>query len=363
MAGSFDASAGGGTNRLRVLESFGEPRPTTNPYIVQLARVLEAEPACELLPFSFRAAIIGSYDVFHVHWPEVIYTGRSRTKGIVRELLTALVLLRVQLGGKALVRTRHNLKPHTALTRPQQFLDSWFDRLTTVNICLNDATPASVQQPTVTIPHGHYRDWFAPHPVEAQIPGRIAYFGLIRHYKGVEDLISAFQHVRVPGLTLSVSGIPENPALADTLIRLAHGSEQIVFTFKYLPDEELVQAVTAAEMIVLPYHSMHNSGAALAALSLNRPVLVPETEVNRRLAHEVGPGWVHCFTEPLTTTTIESAIKGHRACPPLNAPNLSARTWRETGAGHMGAFEGAVAQKKQESAGRNRFHVAESASG
>ena len=363
MAGSVGASGGGSVSRLRVLESFGEPRPTTNPYIVQLARVLEAEPACDLQLFSFRRAIFGSYDVFHVHWPEVMYTRKSRAKGMVRELLTALVLLRIQLGGKALVRTRHNLEPHTALTRPQLFLDSWFDRLTTVNICLNDATAASLPQPAVTIPHGHYRDWFAPHPQGAQIPGRIAYFGLIRHYKGVEELICAFRDVRGPALTLSVSGVPENPALGEMLVRLARGSEQVVFDFKYLPDQELVQAVTAAELIVLPYRSMHNSGAALTALSLNRPVLVPDTEVNRRLAQEVGAGWIHCFAEPLTAGAIEAAMGRHRASPPLRPPNLAARTWQETGTEHMGAFEAAVAHKKREGAGRSRFHYAESASG
>ena len=54
---------------------------------------------------------------------------------------------------------------------------------------------------------------------------------------------------------------------------------------------------------MLPYRHMHNSGAALTALSLDRPVLVPETDVNRDLARETGPGWVVTFAGELRPAT------------------------------------------------------------
>ena len=49
--------------------------------------------------------------------------------------------------------------------------------------------------------------------------------------------------------------------------------------------------------MVLPYRQMHNSGAVLAALSLDRPVLVPATD-QRGLGAEVGPGG--CTPSPAT---------------------------------------------------------------
>ncbi len=58
--------------RLRVLQSFKEPGPYTNPYVVMLREALTATPGLEVLTFSWRTALLGRYDVFHVHWPETI---------------------------------------------------------------------------------------------------------------------------------------------------------------------------------------------------------------------------------------------------------------------------------------------------
>ncbi len=72
--------------------------------------------------------------------------------------------------------------------------------------------------------------------------------------------------------------------------------------------------------MVLPYREMHNSGAALTALSLNRPVLVPDNEVNRELAEEVGPGWVFRYDGELTGRHLLDALAAHRARPPARVP-------------------------------------------
>ena len=55
---------------MRVMQTFGEPRDTTNPYLVMLRDALVAEPTIEHVPFSWRAALTGRYDVLHVHWPD-----------------------------------------------------------------------------------------------------------------------------------------------------------------------------------------------------------------------------------------------------------------------------------------------------
>lgn len=330
---------------LRVLESFQKPRLTTNPYITQLVRSLDNEAGCELVLFSFKRAIFSSYDVFHVHWPEVIYTGNSPVKGLARELLTAAILVRLWLSRKALVRTRHNVEPHSGMTLRQKLLNAWFDRLTAVNIRLNDVTVAP--SPVVTILHGHYRDWFAAFPRRKRTVGRIAFFGLIRQYKGVENLIAAFLELHDPALSLSVSGRPTDAALRGTLIKLAGSHPDIEFNFKFLSDAELVEAVTQSELVVLPYNFMHNSGAALTALSLGRPVLVPATEINRRLGDEVGPGWVYYFEGQINADDIGSTLGKHRLHPPQQEPDLHSRSWENAGADHLRVFADACRLRKR----------------
>ncbi|MCX7523029.1 glycosyl transferase [Microbacterium sp. STN6] len=332
-----------GARPVRVLESFARPRATTNPYIVQLASALNGERHCELILFSFKRAILGRYDVFHVHWPEVIFTGHSTFKSLIREALTALILARIQLTRRALVRTRHNVELPSGLNRRQLALTAWFERLTTINIHLNAVTQSATPVPSVTIPHGHYKDWFRDYPQRAPIAGRIAYFGLIRRYKGVERLVARFLETRVPTMTLSISGKPSTPEIQANLCEMVGGDDRVEFTFKFLTDAELVSAATGAELVVLPYRFMHNSGATLTALSLNRPVLVPDTEVNRLLAEEVGDGWVYRYSGELALEDLESTVAAVHAKQTVGEPDLTARSWRRAGERHVQVFKEAVA--------------------
>ena len=118
--------------------------------------------------------------------------------------------------------------------------------------------------------------------------------------------------------------------------------------------------MTASELIVLPYEFMHNSGAALAALSLNRPVLVPDVPVNRRLAAEVGTGWVHFFTGTLDASDLEAAVLHHRSCPPVADPDLSARSWQTTGKDHLRVFENVLLRQHAKSDAVAPHHTAPS---
>ena len=74
-----------------------------------------------------------------------------------------------------------------------------------------------------------------------------------------------------------------------------------------------MREVSESELVVLPYHQMHNSGSVLAALSLDRSVLVPDSEFNRSLAEEVGPGWVVTYDGDLTAESILQRPRD-RAC-------------------------------------------------
>ena len=77
---------------IRVLQSFPTPRPTTNPYIVMLARSLQSEPGIAMSTFTWKRALLGRYDVFHAHWPEILVSGHSPVKTAVRQLFTILLL-------------------------------------------------------------------------------------------------------------------------------------------------------------------------------------------------------------------------------------------------------------------------------
>lgn len=326
---------------MTVLTSFPRPRSTTNPYIVQLAAALEAEPDVEVAYFDRRRALLGRYDLVHLHWPETWLEGRTTARRLVRLVVVVLLCLRWTATRTPLVRTWHNLERPAGLWRVDYLLLGWLERLTTVRIRLNDLTEPAGRGSTVTIVHGHYRDWFSRYPQHERVDGRIAFVGRIRRYKGVEHLVETFGALPDAGLSLAVAGMPSTPELEEHLDDLARGDDRVTLRFEYVDEGTLVATVTEASLVVLPYRHMHNSGTVLAALSLDRPVLVPDNPVNRALADEVGPGWVHLYRDDLDAEDLLAALR--QDLPAGSRPDLSAREWDRAGVEHAAAYRLALA--------------------
>jgi len=344
MAGAGEGRQVVQQQSLVVLQSFPEPRPTTNPYIVMLGRSLAATEGVTLRTFSWRRLLLGRFDVFHAHWPEILVSGQSGPKALVRQVLFLLALLRLRLTRRPLVRTVHNLELPRDISRREVALLRLAERWTTLRIRINDSTELPAGQPHHTVPHGHYVDWFADQPDVPPEPGRLAYVGLIRRYKGVERLLDAFGETRAhaPQLRLHVSGRPSTEELAEDLRRRAATDGRVTLSLAFLSDTELAEQVRRAELVVLPYREMHNSGGVLTALSLGRPVLVPDNLVNRRLGEEVGPGWVHCYSGEVDGQDLVRALEEARSRAPGSRPDLSAREWADAGSQHLAAYRAAV---------------------
>lgn len=339
---------------LTVLQSFPVPRPTTNPYLVMLERSLRELPATEVVNFSWRAALLEKYDVFHVHWPEILVNGASPLKKFVRQTLTAALLIRLQAGHVPIVRTVHNVRPPEGLSRRERLLLRWVEHITALRITLNPDTEVGQGIPHVVIPHGDYREWFSKYPASPMVEGQLAFTGLMRRYKGVEGLLRAFLATgnMMDGLTLRLAGKPSTPELSGIISRLGAPDPRIRLDLRFLSDAELVDVVTSSELVVLPYRFMHNSGVLLTALSLNRPVLAPRNAVNERISQEVGPGWVHMYEGDLSPDVIIEALQSVRTQARPASPEFLSRSWPETAARHASAYERALfLSHRRESAG------------
>lgn len=323
---------------VRVLESFPEPGPQTNPYIIQLRRALAETPHVQVSCWSWRTALVGRYDVVHAHWPESLVERRGRLSTLGRRLLFGAFLARLRLTSTPVVRTMHNLELPSGLRPVEVRLLRGLDRLTRVGIVLNGFTPVPAGVRAVEIEHGHYRTWFAPFPRSAPVPGRVAFVGKVRRYKNVEGLLRAFTGLGPGPVSLTVAGSPSSSQLADTLRDLAGSDPRTTLRLGYLEDADLVRVVTESEVVVLPYHEMHNSGSVLAALSLARPVLVPDNAFNRALADEVGHDWVLRYEGELTSDTLRRGLERARRIPPGTEPDLGGRDWSTAGSRHAEAF-------------------------
>ena len=106
----------------------------------------------------------------------------------------------------------------------------------------------------------------------------ILYFGVIRPFKGVEDLIRAFD-----GLSDEEAGrywltlVGETWEGWDLPVQLAAASrhrDRISFVNRYVDDEEADGFFRGADVVVLPYHRSSQSGPLHVAMSMGLPVVV-----------------------------------------------------------------------------------------
>jgi beta-1,4-mannosyltransferase len=325
---------------IRVLESFSEPTAATNPYITQLHAALASTPGLQVRCWTWRTALFGSYDVFHTHWTESLIERRGRLSTAARRVLFALMLLRLRVTRTAVVRTLHNPELPSDLSGIELFLLKATDHLVSMRIVLNEFTPVPPGADSVVIEHGHFRDWFAPYARSSTVPKRLAFIGKVRRYKNVEGLVRAFSALPRDELdfSLHVAGRATSEGLATSLQAAADGDRRITLSLRFIEDEELVREIGQSELVILPFHEMHNSSSVLATLSLDRPVLVPDNQFNRALSDEVGDGWILMFDDELTAGSIVKAIEAVHSKQRDPQPDLSRREWTDTGARHLEAF-------------------------
>lgn len=329
---------------MRILQSFPDDGAATNPYLLQLSRSLA--PHVDVLGFSWARALTGRYDVFHAHWPETLIRGRSPTRRLAKRLLLGVLLTRLRFRHVAIVRTVHNPSSHESGTAAERRLLARFDRSTVLWIRLNPTTTLPEQAAVHTIEHGDYSAWFAPYPRPNPAAGRLLYFGLIRPYKEVAKLVSAFSALpdREPSapLTLHIVGQPRSAELAASIAAAARADARVSLNFNYVADAVLAAEIGSAELVVLAYRDMHNSGAALLALSLGRPVLVPSTPATDLLRAEMGAEWVLTYEGELSPTALADGLQRVRRRPDTPGPNLAGRNWDDIARRHVAAYRAAA---------------------
>jgi glycosyltransferase involved in cell wall biosynthesis len=129
------------------------------------------------------------------------------------------------------------------------------------------------------IPHGAF-DHLAHQPAEVPLPAELAAvegpvvlcFGTVRPYKGVDVLLRAFQAVE--GAELWVVGRPLRMAM-EPLHELARAAPGPVrFVTRYVSDPEIPAFFRRADLVVLPYRTIDQSGVLYVGLAFGKPMII-----------------------------------------------------------------------------------------
>jgi glycosyltransferase involved in cell wall biosynthesis len=128
------------------------------------------------------------------------------------------------------------------------------------------------------IPHGAF-DYLIRLPEEKPLPAElegaagpvILFFGLLRPYKGIENLLQAFR--RVEGAELWIVGNPRmDVAPLRALATEAPG--RVRFVTRFVEDAEIPAIFRRADLVVLPYLDAEHSGVLYTGLAFGKPLLL-----------------------------------------------------------------------------------------
>jgi glycosyltransferase involved in cell wall biosynthesis len=329
---------------LRVLAWPAYDDPEGNPYNTQLYSHLAelGVTTDEWWPDRLRTL---RYHVLHLHWPDLELQERSLPRALRRVLKLITYVLIARARGIQVMWTAHNLRSHERWHPALEELMWWcFTRLVDGHISLTVRAQESLYErfpvlrrvPGFVIPHGHFTG-FLPHPVErAEARRRMAisedsvvlvFFGRVRAYKNVDLLVRAFRAVPDARLLLIVAGRPQPEDIGDRVRSVAAGDGRVRLRLEFVPVAEIPVLLAAADLVVLPYRDILNSGAAILTLSYGRPVLVPALGSMPDLQARIGSRYVRTYTGRLTPEILTQAVTALDPQSPLEAPDLSSLDW------------------------------------
>ncbi len=257
-----------------------------------------------LLPFVLLLKRLKGYDLFHLHWTysfRIPRLNRSLSRFLMQYYSIATVCW-IKLLGYRLVWTVHDHLPHADNFRSARTVNKCISGLADAVIVHSEQTILQMQEiglrtsRAVVIPIGSYGNIYVSNLDDAQAREQLQigegefvflFFGLIRRYKGVDQLIDAFLELDRPDTRLLIAGeCTENSLEASLCSARKHSGISIHEGF--IPNDEVATYFQASNVVCLPFRETTTSSTALLALSFGRPLLAPSLGIIRELPAETG---------------------------------------------------------------------------
>lgn len=231
------------------------------------SRLLRAGRAARHLPdmLAWRRSA-ARFDIVHAQWLAV--------QGLDVRLLPT---------GRPLVMTAHDVLPREPRPGQVRAQASLWRRADAVVVHSRHGMERLVETVGVdpakvsVIPHGpldHLASITDPLPLPSELAGSdgpvVLSFGLMRPYKGLDVLLEAWRGVS--DATLWIVGRPR----MDISGLVASAPERVRFLTRYVDDREIPAIFRAADLCVLPYTEIDQSGVLATALAFERPLLLSD---------------------------------------------------------------------------------------
>lgn len=231
-------------------------------------------------------------DVLHIHWTYPFMKGDSRVSTILRSTKFIFGLSILRLLGIKIIWTVHNIVDHEGKYND---IEIFFNKLLTkvcnrlIVHCQSVKTDIAKmfdkdESSVIVIPHGNYIGYYQNTITSSQAREKLElsendkvflYFGQIRSYKGVPELIDTFRILSYQNIKLLIVGKPLNYDVGANILTHCGNDVRIKVILKFIPDEDIQIYMNAADIVVLPYKDILTSGTVVLSMSFGKTVIAP----------------------------------------------------------------------------------------
>lgn len=232
-------------------------------------------------------------DIIHMIWTHPFIISNRSSITFIRLVLFILDVMIVKLLGIKIVWTVHNKYNHEERHVRLDLLNSRIlAKIANIIKVESQGAKREIQKlykisnasKIITIPEGNYIDTYPNtiDPVTSRLSLELSadglvflYFGQIRPYKGVFELIDAFRNLDPSRAKLLIAGKPHEVEIGENILKRCKGNESIKTVLEFIPDNDIQIYMNASDIVVLPYRDILTSGAVILAMSFGKPVIAP----------------------------------------------------------------------------------------
>ena len=273
-----------------------------NPYLHRLGEALRSQGISAAIGkgraiFPILGAIfsLGKPTILHLHWTDPYLVGKNRIQSMILATQFICELLAIRIIGTKLVWTIHNLFNHERKIKGERFINKILIALCNQVIvhgsfAKNEVMTAyrlaeKTERKLNVIPHGNFIDSYENRISQAEARGVLGieekvvvflYFGLMRPYKGIPQLLKAFGAIQTPHANLILAGYPQTEDLKQEILKHSEWDTRVRSYLLKVPAEQIQLYMNASNVVVLPFQNIFTSGSLLLAMSFGKAVIAPK---------------------------------------------------------------------------------------
>lgn len=253
-------------------------------------QVTELDRHTVFLPILIKQ---GWPNIVHFQSMHLFFLKKSRLESLIMLFLFVAQLIILRLLGVKIIWTAHDLKNHA-----NKHLK--IDHYGTMIVCWiihGIIAHCSAAQKEVerkfrlenankvfVVPHGNYVGYYKNHITKIEAQNKLSvshskivllFFGWIRGYKGLVELIKIFKQLPSDEVNLVIAGKPKSDEIHQLINDEISSHENINLNAQFIPDDQVQVYMNACDAVVFPYRDILTSGAVILAMSFNKACIAP----------------------------------------------------------------------------------------